>query len=162
MLTLRNLRPYEIAVIKSWPHYPPEFSDLDYALRDDGWLDHYPAGIATVILAAEDQTGLIGFSILSREEGKCPEFRIALHPEKTGKGLGKELTLLTLAHGFSVLGFTCIRLIVRKNNYRAQKLYNELLFRYAGECIEAVKGKPVEFFRMEISSEEFLKRPDHE
>jgi diamine N-acetyltransferase len=157
MLTLRNLRSDDIAIIKSWPHYPAEFSDLDYALRDDGWLDHYPAGVDTVILVAEDQKGLIGFSILSRDEGKCPEFRIALHPEKIGKGLGNELTHLTLAYGFSSLDFGCIRLIVRKNNHRAQKLYKELFFQYAGECTEDVQGKPVDFFRMEISREKFLK-----
>jgi len=155
MFTLRPLRPDDISLIKSWPPYPEEFSELDYSLRNDGWLDHYGPGSGSEILVGEDEGVLVGFSILTRDNGRCPEFRIALHPEKLGRGYGSALTRRTLAHGFSLQDYSCIRLIVRRNNLRAQKLYERLGFRRTGECVEEVQGKPVAFYRMEISRGEF-------
>ena len=157
MLTLRPLASSDIDVIKSWPQYPEEFAGLDYALRNDGWLDHYGTGSGSDILVAVDDGEIVGFSILTRDDGSCPEFRIALHPAKIGKGYGRELTRLTIARGFSE-GARSIRLIVRRNNFRAQKLYGQLGFDVTGECCENVQGKPVEFFRMELSRDEFYKR----
>ena len=155
MLTLRPLTPADAAAIKSWPRYPEEFHELDYALRNDGWLDHYVPGGSSDIFIGEDDGDPVGFSILTQNDGRCPEFRIAIHPEKLGKGYGRTLTRLTLAHGFSRTNCSCIRLIVRKNNERAQKLYEELRFQRTGECIEDVQGKPVAFYRMELSRDRF-------
>ncbi|MEI7648725.1 MAG: GNAT family N-acetyltransferase [Methanomicrobiales archaeon] len=99
------LKIEDIQIIKSSPQYPPEFAELDYALRDGGWLDHYSTKTGTEIMIAEDRDELIGFSILSKEEGGSAEFRIAIHPDKLGMGLGKTLATLTLIQGFSSTDF---------------------------------------------------------
>ena len=156
MITLRELSDRDVAVIKAWPPYPQDCTDLDYALRDDGWLDEYRAKPGTEILVATDGGTIVGFSVLEREPGRQAEFRIAVHPEKIGHGLGKTIALLTLAHGFADPGIDLIRLIVRRNNPRAQRLYASLKFQRTGECIEEVHGKMVAFFRMEIRRDTFF------
>jgi diamine N-acetyltransferase len=87
MITLRELRDEDIAIIKAWPPYPEEFSDLDYSLRDGGWLDEYRTGVGTELFAAADGERIEGFSLLAREPGNLAEFRIALHPERLGQGI---------------------------------------------------------------------------
>lgn len=155
MVTLRALAPSDIPVIKAWPAYPDEFRDLDYALRDGGWLDTYGARADTRILVAESDGCLVGFSILTDDEGGSAEFRIALHPSRIGTGSGKTLALLTLARGFSHKGILRIRLIVRKNNPRARQLYERIGFTPAGECTKEVTGRSVDFYRMEIGRDRF-------
>ena len=150
MITLRKLRDEDIAIIKAWPPYPEEFSDLDYSLRDGGWLDEYRARTGTELFVATDSETIAGFSLLAREPGNQAELRIALHPEKIGQGFGRTVVLLTLAHGFEDPGIATIRLIVRKNNPRAKRLYESLKFRNIGECNEVVQGKTVPFYTMEI------------
>jgi len=83
------------------------------------------------------------------------EFRIALHPDRLGQGIGRTVARLTLAHGFSDPAISRIRLIVRKNNPRARRLYEALQFRMTGECIGEIQGNPVDFFTMEINRETF-------
>ncbi|MFA4860051.1 GNAT family N-acetyltransferase [Methanoregula sp.] len=156
MITLRELRNEDIATIKAWPPYPQDCTDLDYAVRDNGGLDEYRAKPGTEILVAEEGETLAGFSVLEQEPGRQAEFRIAVHPGKIGHGLGKTIALRTLAHGFANPGIDLIRLIVRKNNVRAQRLYASLKFRGTGECIEEVHGKMVAFYRMEISRDTFF------
>ena len=155
MIALRKIREGDIAVIKNWPPYPQDCTDLDYALRDEGWLDEYRSKPGTEILIATDGDTIAGFSVLEREPDRRAEFRIALHPEKLGQGIGKTIALLVLAHGFSDPGIDVIRLIVRKNNPRAQRLYAFLKFRRTGECTEEVHGKMVDFYRMEMDRDTF-------
>lgn len=128
---------------------------LDYALRDGGWLDEYLGKEATEILVAEDGDDVIGFSILTKKTGACAEFRIALHPHRLGHGWGRTLTRLTLARGFSGAAYEKIVLIVRKNNPRAQRLYESLRFLPCGECTELVNGEQVPFLQMEIDKKTF-------
>lgn len=78
-----------------------------------------------------------------------------MHPDRLGKGIGKTVARLTLAHAFSDPGIRAVRLIVRKNNPRAERLYQELQFRKTGECIEVIQGSQVEFYMMEIDRETF-------
>lgn len=155
MIALREFRDNDVPVIKNWPPYPRDCTDLDYALRDNGWIDEYRAKPGTEILVATDGGIIAGFSVLEREPDRRAEFRIALHPEKLGQGIGKTIALLVLAHGFSDPGIDVIRLIVRKNNPRAQRLYASLKFRGTGECIEEVHGKTVDFYKMEIDRDTF-------
>jgi len=155
MITLRELSDRDVAVIKAWPPYPQDCTDLDYALRDDGWLDEYRAQPGSEILVATDGGTIVGFSVLEREPGRKAEFRIAVHPEQLGQGLGRRIALLTLARGFSDPAIGTIRLIVRKNNPRAERLYQSLGFRRTGECMRDVHGKPVAFYCMAISREQF-------
>jgi len=155
MIALRPLRQEDIPVIKAWPQYPAEFAMLDYALRDGGWLDEYGGKEATEILVAEDDREMIGLSILSQKTKDSAEFRIALHPHRLGQGLGKTLARLTMARGFSHPSLERISLIVRKNNPRAQRLYESLHFHSCGECTELVHGEPVAFLKMEIDRRTF-------
>jgi len=155
MITLRPLREEDIPAIKSWPPYPPEFIMLDYSLRDGGWLDEYGGRTGTEILVAEDGDGMIGFSLLAKKDGDSAEFRIALHPRRLGQGLGRPVALQVLSHGFSGAGCEKILLIVRKNNPRAQRLYESLRFSPCGECTELVNGENVPFVQMEIDRKTF-------
>jgi diamine N-acetyltransferase len=155
MIALRPVQDDDIPAIKSWPPYPPDFAMLDYSLRDGGWLDEYYRKEGKVILVAEEDQELVGFSILSRVSGSLAEFRIALHPHKLGQGLGRTLALRTIGHGFKDPSLLTIYLVVRKNNPRAQRLYELLRFRMQGECTEVIQGKPVAFYRMEIDRDTF-------
>jgi len=155
MITIRPLRPDDIPRIKSWPPYPLEFAMLDYSLRDGGWLDLYYPVTGTEVFVAEDDRDLAGFSILTREPDGTAEFRIALHPQRLGHGLGKTIARLTLERGFADPALHAIRLIVRKNNPRAERLYESLGFRPDGECTEIVHGEPVAFRRMLIDRATF-------
>jgi diamine N-acetyltransferase len=156
MIILRPLRNEDIPVIKSWPQYPQEFSELDYCLRDGGWLDQYWKKPGTIILVAMDQGEMIGFSVLSRDSPGKKEFRIALHPRRIGKGTGRIILRRTLEYCFADMSVTSVRLIVRKNNLRAQNLYTSVNFHSTGECIEEIHGKPVAFFTMEIDRKTFF------
>ncbi|PKL57528.1 MAG: N-acetyltransferase [Methanomicrobiales archaeon HGW-Methanomicrobiales-5] len=156
MITLRVLLPDDIPIIKSWPPYPPEFSELDYSLRDGGWLDEYYKKAGTSIFVAVDHDRIAGFSIISKEKSDSAEFRIALHPDMPGKGMGKAITLLTLRQGFSDPAISTIRLIVRKSNPRARKLYETVRFRNTGECSLEILGNPVDFFVMAIDRKTFF------
>ncbi|MCK9580784.1 MAG: GNAT family N-acetyltransferase [Methanoregula sp.] len=156
MITLRPILDEDIRLIKSWPQYPPEFSDLDYSLRDGGWLDEYWKKPQTAILVAMDQGEVIGFSVLSRDSPGKKEFRIALHPHRIGAGKGKTILCRTLEYCFADMTVTSVRLIVRKNNLRAQKLYTSVKFQPTGECTEEIQGKTIPFFMMEIDRRTFF------
>ena len=95
-IELRLIRTEDIAAIKKWPPYSCGFEQMDYALRDNGWLDEFRNRTNTWIFAAELKKRVIGFSLLSVTANKNAEFRIALHPDWTGKGLGIDVTLATL------------------------------------------------------------------
>jgi len=156
MIMLRPLRHEDIPVIKAWPAYPPEFADLDYCLRNGGWLDQYREKPGSVILVAVDQGEIVGFSVLSDDGYGKKDFRIALHPRRIGKGEGRIVLSRTLEYCFADMTVKTVRLIVRKNNLRAQRLYTSVGFRPTGECIEKIHGKPVPFFRMEIDRRTFI------
>ena len=162
MIALRQLRPGDIPLIKAWPPYPPEFGMLDHSLRDGGWLDEFSRKDGTDILVAEVGHTLAGFSILSKETEHRAEFRIALHPNCLGQGLGRALALLTLDYGFSDPALETICLIVRKNNPRAERLYASLKFHPCGGCTERVQGEPVAFRRMEIDRSTFEGEKRHD
>jgi diamine N-acetyltransferase len=156
MLTLRPLCHADIPVIKSWPHYPPEFADLDYCLRDGGWLDEYGKRQKTSILVAKKNKEIAGFSILAWDGHGGAEFRIALHPARIGTGTGRAVLKSTIEYCFADMTIRSVRLIVRKNNPRAQALYAAANFRRTGECSQVVAGKMVEFFCMEIDRRTFF------
>jgi RimJ/RimL family protein N-acetyltransferase len=156
MMILRPLRNEDIPRIKAWPQYPPEFADLDYCLRDGGWLDEYRGKPGTEILVAVEMGAATGFTLISRNGSGCAEFRIALHPGWIGKGMGRIILRRTLEYCFADMSISQIRLIVRKNNLRAQKLYTSFHFRPTGECVEEIAGKPVQFFTMEIDRRTFF------
>ena len=156
MITLRLLRDSDIPVIKSWPEYSGEFAELDYCLRDGGWIDEYRKKPRTTVLVAMDQGEIAVFSLLSGNGRGSAEVRIALHPTRIGNGAGRVVLGRTLEYCFADMTMRSVWLIVRKNNLRAQALYAAGRFHPTGECTEEVLGKPVEFFKMEIDRRTFF------
>jgi RimJ/RimL family protein N-acetyltransferase len=157
MIKLRPISDEDIAEIKSWPSYTDEFEQMDYALRENGWFDEFRGRAKTWLYAVESNNRLTGFSLLSITADKEAEFRIAIHPDWTGKGLGREVTLATLQTGFRQLNLARICLIVRKNNPRAAMLYKNIGFVTTGESVHAIQGKDIEFIDMNMTREQFDK-----
>lgn len=153
MIELRTIETADITAIQDWPSYPPEFEDLDYALRDNGWLAEYRNKPDTWIFVAEQAGEIVSYTILSRTGEAEAEFRIALRADKLGQGMGGTITSMTLAKGFAEIKLACIHLIVRRNNPRAILLYQRLGFTESGECLKNINGKQVNFLAMEISRE---------
>jgi hypothetical protein len=83
------------------------------------------------------------------EEESKAEFRIALHADYLGNGLGRVVTQRTLELEIHVHGLRQIHLIVRKNNHRARQLYESIGFQSSGSCIKVVNGCSVEFQKFE-------------
>ncbi|MDD4651437.1 MAG: GNAT family protein [Methanothrix sp.] len=158
-MILREIVAQDAAIIQSWPAYPEEFQDLDYALREAGWISEYLRKEGARIYMAEEHGSIIGFTIISLEDayGKSSraEFRIALHPHMLGQGDGKKLALMTIKKGFEELGLDRIYLIVRKSNPRARMLYQHCGFRDTIERRKEVNGVEVDFFEMELGKEDF-------
>ncbi len=155
MINIRPITEKDIAEIEMWPIYEEGFGQMDYALRRGGWLDEFRGKNSARIYVAESEKQAVGFTLLNITTKKEAEFRIAIHPNRTGAGLGREVTLAILETGFRKLGMDRIYLIVRKNNYRAMKLYENIGFIKTGESIHAIQGQPVEFFDMEVTKEAF-------
>lgn len=155
MIKLRPISNEDISEIKKWPPYQDGFEQMDYALRDNGWLDEFRNKPDAWIYAAEEEGRLAGFSLIAiAAEGEA-EFRIALHPRLTGKGIGRQVMLAILQEGFERHKLNKVHLIVRKNNPRAAKLYESVGFRKTGECIHVILGKQIEFVDMDMSVEKF-------
>lgn len=159
-MKLREINEQDITVIKSWRAYPEEFKDLDYALREMGWIDQFSSKEETKIYTGKGNGAIIGFTILSKETGAdgLAEFRIALNPDMLGQGIGKKLAQMTLEEGFREWGLHEIYLIVRKNNSRARMLYEHIGFRYSGECCKEICGTMVDLFEMTLDKETFERR----
>ena len=158
-MILRGITEQDSADIQSWPAYPTEFKNLDYALHDAGWINEYLGKKGTKIYVAEESGALIGFTILSRDDAEggssSAEFRIPMHPDFLGQGAGEKIAGMTIERGFEELGLQRIYLIVRKINPRAGKLYKHCSFRDTGECRKEVNGAVVDFLEMELPRENF-------
>jgi len=131
---------------------------MDYALRERGWLKEFFLRPYSSCYAVEDDGDLIGFTILAKTGETDAEFRIALRADKTGLGFGKSVTCLTLQKGFEDLGLSRIHLIVRKNNVRGIKVYQRLGFVDRGELQKEILGTPVDFWLMDICREEYARK----
>lgn len=151
MIVLRTLNEVDVAVIQDWPPYPPEFCELDYALRGDGWIDEHRGRLDTWLYVAEQAGEVIAFTLLSKTSATEAEFRVALRADKIGQGLGSVLTTMTLKKGFAEIKLARIHLIVRKNNPRAIGLYKSLGFAECGECVLLVNEKKVDFLKMAVT-----------
>jgi RimJ/RimL family protein N-acetyltransferase len=149
---LRRLQTEDIQTVKLWPAYPPEFKDLDYALRERGWLTEYSKKPEAHIWMAVEAGQDIGFALLCPLQKGEAEFRIALRADKLGQGFGKQLTLLVLAEGFQNLNYANISLIVRQANLPALNLYRSVGFELTGECRKVIQGQVADFFCMRLSN----------
>ena len=153
-VVLSVLEPADVLEIRSWEAYPKEFEELDYALREGGWLDEYVKKLNTDIFAVRCEGELIGFSILHDNEYGT-EFRIALKHDKLGLGLGRKIALATIQKAFTCKEKSSIYLIVRVNNTRAKALYEKLGFTLKERYIQTVNAKEVSFFKMELQRSDF-------
>lgn len=158
MVILREVTEEDMEAIKKWPIYTNDFEVLDYALRDNGWIDEFRRKSETICYVAMEDSDAIGFTILSKTKKGEAEFRIALRGDKTGQSFGGVITIMTLKEGFNELGFSRIHLIVRKNNPRAIKLYQGLGFIDKGDCRKEIRGKMVDFYIMDICKDLFMKK----
>ncbi|MBI3562835.1 MAG: GNAT family N-acetyltransferase [Gammaproteobacteria bacterium] len=154
-LSLRPLHAADVAAIASWPVYPPEFTDLDYALRAQGWLAEHLHQPDTWVFAAHQADELIAFTMMAKTSEREAEFRIALRADKIGQGLGRLITGMTLAKGFTQLGLSRVHLIVRKNNPRAIHLYQRLGFVARAACWKEINGKRVHFLEMDLLKQHY-------
>lgn len=157
-IRLRELTAHDIKAIGRWPPYPPEFGDLDYALRNGGWLADFGGGPDIRYFAVEQAGCLIAFTLLAKTGEDEAEFRIALRAGRIGQGLGGVVTALTLDEGFGRLCLSRIHLIVRENNHRAARLYARLGFVGRGACRKTVNGKQAHFLLMELPKASYSKR----
>jgi RimJ/RimL family protein N-acetyltransferase len=150
IITLRRFDSSDLIKIHQWPAYPPEFDELDYALRENGWLAEFHDKPEAQIYVAEQAKEIIAFSLLAKTGKAEAEFRIALRADHIGHGLGKTITAMTLHEGFSTMNLSRINLIVRKNNPRAISLYHQIGFKTYSTCEKTVNGKPTSFWEMAI------------
>lgn len=148
MLELVKFEFFHKEIVHSWSQYNDEFKELDYALRDGGWLEEYLNKQDTHIFSAILNGELIGFTILSDDEYGS-EFRIALSPNHIGKGFGRLIAQKTFEKGFYELQKLSIYLIVRVDNIRAIALYKKLDFHIVCEIQKTVNHKLVQFIKME-------------
>ena len=158
MVELRVLAASDVTAIHNWPAYPPEFAELDYALRTNGWLAEHRNRRDTWIYVAELNGEMVAFTLLAKTGAAKAEFRIALRADRLGLGLGTTITAMMLDKGFAELKLAYINLIVRKNNLRAIHLYQRIGFLECGECLRNVDGVQVSFLEMEISSGKYRER----
>jgi diamine N-acetyltransferase len=156
MVELRPITAEDAAEVKNWPAYTEVFEAMDYALREGGWLDEYWGRPMTWIYTAVLNGQTIGFSLLSTTADKEAEFRIAVHPQWIGRGLGSQIALSTLNKGFCQHGMNRVHLIVRKENQAAFRLYEVLGFTRSGESTRVIQGKTIEFIDMDMSREKFI------
>jgi RimJ/RimL family protein N-acetyltransferase len=130
---------------------------MDFALREGGWLDEFRLRPGTFAYVAEHDAELVAFTMLIGTDASEAEFRLAVRGDRTGQGLGEGVVLLTLRRGFHEHLLSRIHLIVRKNNGRAIRLYRRVGFSEQGECRREVRGQTVDFWLMGIEREVFAR-----
>lgn len=156
MITLRPVTEEDIRAVAQWPPYAGVYAQMDYALGKHGWLPEFNDKPARACFMAETGGSVVGFTLLRTTGENRMEVRIALHPERTGQGLGKAVMPAILEKGFSDPGLGRIGLMVRKNNGPAIKLYRKLGFVERGESMHTVQDRAIAFFDMDISREDFM------
>lgn len=156
-MLLRALNDSDAIRIGKWPPYTGDMEQMDYALREKGWLEEFRKKPSAFLYAVEDDGDLTGFTVLAKTGEMDAEFRIALRADKTGLGLGKKIIWLTMREGFESMGLSRIHLIVRKNNVRGIKVYQRIGFVDRGECKREIQGTVIDFRLMDISRENYAR-----
>ncbi len=127
-----------------------EFEELDYALRENGWLQEFEYKRGVRCFVADKLGKPVALTILAPTGEVEAEFRMALRADKIGSGLGMAVASQTLASGFGDLGLVRIHLVVRKDKQRAIRLYERLGFSRQGECSKSFNGKTARFLVMDL------------
>ncbi len=153
MIVQYPIEQKDIVAIKKWPKYIGIHAQMDYAIRENGWLDCFcgvPGNYGFIFKIKELR---VGFSLLIHSGKQEAEFRIIVHPDFVGSGHGKQIIRKTLAIGFKKLELNEINLIVRKNNSIAKSLYLDSGFTQQGEIKKNIHGKDIDFFVMKMCKE---------
>ena len=145
MVVLYPIEPKDVVAIKKWPQYTGVHSQMDYAIRENGWIDCFCDDPNNYCFIAKIKELRVGFSLLIHNGNREAEFRIAVHPDFVGSGYGKQIIHKTLEIGFKKYGLNVINLIVRKNNSIAQSLYLDFGFTQQGEIKKIYKVKILSF-----------------
>ena len=143
MIALSSLKSEDIEIIKTWPPYPPEFLEIDYAIRDGGWLDSIKDSDYLSININGILIGFIGMFGIKENSG---EILIAMHADYIGKGYGSSSMKSAIDYYFKKYNFSQITLDVRKTNPIAKHVYEKLGFIDCGESTRNIQGKSVEFW----------------
>lgn len=128
---------------------------MDYAIRENGWLDTYCCDSKNYCFAVKIDHFCVGFTLLINKGGGEAEFRIAVNPDFVGSGYGGIIIKETLSIGFYANKLKTISLIVRKNNPIAQRLYAKHGFKLCGETKENIQGQCIDFFIMKLNAQYF-------
>lgn len=149
MIALSPLKDEDVKIIKTWPPYPQEFSELDYAIRDGGWLDSRENSDYLSIHINEKLIGFIGMSGIKENEA---DILIAMHADYICKGYGSSAMKMAIEYYFRKYNLSKITLVVRKTNHIAKHVYEKLGFKDFGESTYNMQGKLIEFWNMYIEN----------
>ena len=138
-----KLRPYadadEKAAIELWLRtWQETYPAIDFAERVDWWRKRWRADLvtqATIVIAESGET-IVGFVTINPRSHYLDQ--IVVEPERWGQGIAD--ALLAEAKRLSP---DAIDLHVNKDNVRAIRFYERHGFRYDGEDVNAVSGRPV-------------------
>ncbi|WP_292663437.1 GNAT family N-acetyltransferase [Nitratifractor sp.] len=127
----------QLEQICTW-RYEGAYASFNYALKAGGWLDAFQKDR---IYSVEEECRIVGvFFLIERNDGRW-EYRILVHPQELGKGLGKRITLLALCEARR-LGIDELMLLVRQDHETAHRLYRSVGFVETGMVRERVAGEP--------------------
>ena len=138
-----TLRQYdaadEDAAIELWRRtWQAAYPDIDFAARTDWWRQRWRSELvpqATIVVALADDA-LAGFVTVDPRNGYLDQ--IVAAPEFWGGQLAA--ALLDEAKRISPAR---LELLVNKDNVRAIRFYEKHGFRYAGDDVNPVSGRPV-------------------
>ncbi len=122
--------------IRTW-RYEGAYASFNYALEAGGWLDAFPKDR---IYSVEAESRIVGVFFLIERNDRRWEYRILVHPEELGQGLGKRITLLALREALC-LGIDELMLLVRRDHDVAYRLYRSVGFVETGMVREWVAGE---------------------
>jgi putative acetyltransferase len=138
-----RLRPYapadEDAAIELWRRtWQEAYPNIDFAARVDWWRQRWRSELVpqATITVAESDTSLVGFVTIDPRTGYLDQIVVA--PEAWGGPLAA--SLIKEARRISPAQ---LDLLVNKDNARAIRFYEKHGFRYAGEDVNPVSGRPV-------------------
>ena len=138
-----RLRPYaaadEDAAIDLWRRsWQAAMPHIDFAARVDWWRKRWRDELVpqATVMVAEAGSALAGYVTVDPKSGYLDQIVVA--PELWGGGLAA--TLLVEAKRISP---SRLDLLVNKDNARAIRFYEKHGFRYAGDDVNPVSGRPV-------------------
>jgi putative acetyltransferase len=139
-LTLRAYAPSdEDAAIELWQRtWQETFPQIDFTARVAWWRERWRQELIPVahVVVAEREGVLTGFVTVDPDTLYLDQIVVA--PEAWGSGIAQ--LLLDEAKRQSPRG---LDLLVNKDNARAIRFYEKHGFRYAGEDVNPVSGRPV-------------------